>query len=253
MLVAARLLDLVVLLFCIGVIIFMIRRSLKGKTPKIKRLAALEAVDELVARSAEMGQPMLVTPGWGRRFDEPEQAPQFMAFLSMLSVLARKAYEAGVRLICHVAIPEMVPLSQEVLSEAAKIAGAPQLYDENTSVRFFPAAYALAASTMVIYQTDEKPATQVMVGPLMMEALYIANAAAAAGALQIGGTASIAQIPYLVACCDYVLIGEEIYAAGAYLSKAPLELGSIAGQDIVKIAVIVALFAGFILAQFRLV
>ncbi|HEC83509.1 MAG TPA: hypothetical protein ENI46_03350, partial [Firmicutes bacterium] len=34
--------------------------------------------------------------------------------------------------------------------------------------------------------------------------------------------------------CDYTLIGEELYAASAYLSREPVLLGSIKAQDIIK-------------------
>ena len=245
----SRWMDLVVLLFSFGVVLYMIRRSLKGKPPKIRRLAALDAVDELVGRAAEMGGPILCTPGWGRSFTESASAPQFMAFLSLLNSVARKAYDAGANMIVSVAVPEMLPLSQEVLRENARLIGHPELYDES-KVRYFPGAYGLIASTMGIFETKEKPASFIMVGPLFMETLYLSLLAATKGALQIGGTANISQIPFLVACCDYILIGEEIYAAGAYLDREPVQVGSIGGQDIIKLFAIGAAIAGFILYQF---
>jgi len=47
----------------------------------------------------------------------------------------------------------------------------------------------------------------------------------------------MAQIPFFVTACDYTLIGEEFFMASAYLSKKPELLGSIKGQDIVKLLV----------------
>ena len=41
-----------------------------------------------------------------------------------------------------------------------------------------------------------------------------------------------AQLPFFVAACDYTLIGEELFAASAYLSREPKLLGSLKGQDI---------------------
>ena len=50
---------------------------------------------------------------------------------------------------------------------------------------------------------------------------------------KVSGSSS--QIPFFVTACDYVLIGEEFYAASAYLSGSPEMIGSIKGQDYVKL------------------
>jgi len=57
----------------------------------------------------------------------------------------------------------------------------------------------------------------------------------------------ISQLPFFVAACDYTLIGEEIYAASAYLSREPVLLGSLKGQDWGKALAILAVLAGVIL------
>jgi hypothetical protein len=53
-----------------------------------------------------------------------------------------------------------------------------------------------------------------------------------------------------VAACDYTLIGEELYVGGAYLSQDPVKLGSIAGQDIPKIAAVILILLGALLKTF---
>jgi hypothetical protein len=58
----------------------------------------------------------------------------------------------------------------------------------------------------------------------------------------------MAQIPFFVAACDYTLIGEELYAAGAYLSQDKVKMGSIGGQDIVKAATMVLVLLGALMA-----
>jgi len=61
------------------------------------------------------------------------------------------------------------------------------------------------------------------------------------------GTDSITQLPFFITSCDYTLMGEELYAASAYLSKDPLLLGSLRGQDWGKLIVIVMIILGVIL------
>ena len=68
------------------------------------------------------------------------------------------------------------------------------------------------------------------------------------GAIQIGGTAMPAQLPFFVAACDYTLIGEELFAASAYLSHDPKQLGSLKGQDIGKALAMIVIVVGVALA-----
>jgi hypothetical protein len=66
------------------------------------------------------------------------------------------------------------------------------------------------------------------------------------GAVQIAGTPSTLQLPFFVAACDYTLIGEEYYAASAYISREPIIVGSIKGQDLGKIILLLLSLSGVI-------
>ena len=54
------------------------------------------------------------------------------------------------------------------------------------------------------------------------------------------------NLPFFVAACDYTLIGEELFAASAYLSKEPRQLGSLKGQDVGKAIILFFLAVGII-------
>ena len=66
------------------------------------------------------------------------------------------------------------------------------------------------------------------------------------------GTARPAQLPFFVAACDYTLIGEELFAASAYLSKDPKLLGSLKGQDVGKALFILGILVGVILISLKI-
>jgi hypothetical protein len=87
-----------------------------------------------------------------------------------------------------------------------------------------------------------------MVGGYWAESLQLAEVGYSIGAVQIAGTANTHQIPFFVAACDYCLIGEEIYAAGAYLSKDPVQTGSVVGQDFGKALACVLILLGLVLS-----
>ena len=74
------------------------------------------------------------------------------------------------------------------------------------------------------------------------ESLLFAETGNSIGAIQIAGTGSQTQIPFFVTACDYTLMGEEFFAASAYLSKEPELIAGITAQDIIKVILV-----GFIL------
>ncbi len=81
-------------------------------------------------------------------------------------------------------------------------------------------------------------------GYFFAESLLVAEAGNHIGAIQVAGTDAVLQIPFFVVTCDYTLIGEELYAASAYLSQDPTMLGSLAGQDAVKVSLMGLLVLG---------
>ncbi|MBR4821032.1 hypothetical protein IKZ70_04110, partial [bacterium] len=104
------------------------------------------------------------------------------------------------------------------------------------------------ASAVSGIMVREKPAANFLLGNYAAESLIIAEAGASTGAIQIAGTAAISQIPFFIVACDYTLIGEELFAAGAYVSREPLLLGSLKGQDIAKLVIILIMIVAIILA-----
>jgi hypothetical protein len=80
----------------------------------------------------------------------------------------------------------------------------------------------------------EQPAANFFMGAYYAESLLLAEPGAATGAIQIAGTDSDHQLPFFITACDYTLIGEELYAASAYLSREPALVGTLRGQDIGK-------------------
>jgi len=85
-------------------------------------------------------------------------------------------------------------------------------------------------------------------GSYFAEALLLTETGASTGAIQIAGTDSDHQLPFFVTTCDYTLIGEELYAASAYLSREPIQVGTLRGQDIGKGIVMGLLVIGTVFA-----
>ena len=86
----------------------------------------------------------------------------------------------------------------------------------------------------------------IMFGNYFAEALIMAEAGFQAGAIQVAGTPSTTQIPFFIASCDYTIIGDEYYAATAYLTRQPTLMGSLVGQDYGKIILLALILIGIL-------
>jgi len=110
-------------------------------------------------------------------------------------------------------------------------------------------AYVAAVSGIMF---REKPAANLFMGAFYAESLLLAESGQSTGAIQVAGTANPEQLPFFIAACDYTLMGEELFAASAYLSKEPLMLGSLKGQDWMKIILIAIVIVGVVLETLHL-
>ena len=169
----------------------------------------------------------------------------------MLQYTSKFCAEYGTKIIATMKDPVVFPLAQEVVKAGYAEAGKANEYQEDM-VRFLSSEqFAKAAGAMGTLQR-EKVAANIMIGAFYAEALLLAEAGFQAGAIQVGSTARMYQLPFFVIVCDYVLIGEEMFAASAYVSRDAEKLGALAGQDIGKVASVGVIVIGSILRTFNM-
>jgi len=103
--------------------------------------------------------------------------------------------------------------------------------------------FAFAAGYIGLVQR-ERVAGAFLFGHFAAESLILAEAGQQAGAMQVGAAVSPEQVAFFIASCDYTLIGEELFAASAYLTREPIQLGSLYGQDRAKLFLLLMIVAG---------
>jgi hypothetical protein len=219
------------------VIIIRIVLAQRGMIPTIRRIAGLNAIDEAVGRATEMGRPVIMIPGVYGLSVETLQA------LSIFGYIARGVAKFGNRLTLPTADPVMTGISEEVIRDAYAESGRPELFEAD-DVRYLTDSQFAYASGVAGILTRDRPGASFIFGMFFAESLIFAEVGQQIGAIQIAGTPSTTQIPFFIAACDYVIIGDEFYAASAYLSRNPTLLGSIAGQDYCKLILIVIALLG---------
>jgi len=230
------------LAFLIGLIV-MISRARSGlKVPAIRKVAGLEALDEAIGRATELGRPVHYSPGIG-----DFQNAQTLASFAILGYVARMCAKYDTQLITTNRNPVVYSVTEEIVHQAFVAEGRADSFNPD-DVRYMSDDQFAYASGVLGIMAREKVATNVMMGAFWAESLIFAEAGAITGSIQIAGTANTHQIPFFVAACDYALIGEELFAASAYLSKDPVLLGNLVGQDFGKIFAVAAMILGSIMA-----
>ena len=234
-------------IFLMGVIIcffviFFIEWVKGGRQLFVRKIAGLEAVDEAIGRATEMGRPVVFIPG----IMDLDNV-QTLAGLTLLGHVAKSIAEYETKLDVPVSRSLVMTTGREVVKQAYLEAGRPDAYNEDMVHYLTDEQFGYVAGVNGIIVRDE-PATCVYMGAFFAESLILAETGNSIGAIQIAGTAMPSQLPFFVAACDYTLIGEELFAASAYLSGDAKQLGSLKGQDIGKAIVMVAIVIGSTLA-----
>jgi len=209
---------------------------------KIRSIPGLEAMDEAVGRATEMGKPILFSSGLGKM-----ERVATMASMNILGSVAEKIAEYNTPLIIPNYDPMVTTVAQEVVKESFARAGHPESFKPENIYFVTQSQFGYVAAVDGI-MLREKPATNLFLGTFEAESLILAETGNSIGALQIAGTDSTIQLSFFIVACDYTLIGEEFFAASGYLTKDPMILGSIKGQDFLKLIIGVIILAGGILS-----
>jgi hypothetical protein len=238
------------MIIAIVVMYFSIDAISKGKQITLRKIPALDAIDDAVGRAAELGRPLLFTPGFslGGLYN-PSYGPGVLAGLSILKKVADSAVERGVRIIVALAQAESIPIAEGILKFSYLKVN--EEVPPNT-VRFISTEqYAYVAGVLGIMR-EERPAANILMGYFWSEAMQFAEAGSYIGAMAIGGTNAAFQIPFFIAACDYCLMGEELFAAKGYIDRDADQLGGLFTNDVLRIIAIALLVVSWIASNLQL-
>jgi len=211
---------------------------------EIRPIPGLIAIEEAVGRAVEMGRPVHDCPGGGGLTDYTAQ--QTIAAIAIIGYVAKLCAEKGAQYRVSINVAHTLPAVEEIIRTNYRKAGKIEQYSPDI-VRFLPDQVSLFSYDMGMFER-EKIAANILVGAYFWEAIVLAEYGGSVGALQIGGTARQSQLPAFVASCDYLIIGDEMFAAAAKVSEDRAQIGSIAGQDICRAILVGLMVIGLIAA-----
>ena len=228
----------ILMLITCSMVVYFIYIARQGKELKIRKIAGLDAVEEAVGRATEMGSSSIFVPGILDVNDI-----QTIAGITILSHVAEVTAEYEADIIVPTSKSLVMTMAREAVETAYMTAGKPDAYNEDDIYYLTDEQFGYVAGIQGTMVRD-KPAACFYMGAFYAESLLLAETGNSIGAIQIAGTAMPSQLPFFVAACDYTLIGEELFAASAYLSGEPDQLGSLKGQDFGKLLCALLIIVG---------
>jgi len=240
----AALLLVVLILLLLG---WFTRRAQKTTGFPFRPIAAFQALQGLLGRTAESGQKVHLSMGSSGLGDEQTAAAS--AGLTVLRYMAEQGASFGYSPIVTVADPMLMLMAQDTLYRAYQRTGLAASY-RSTDVRLIapdPAAYAVGAQEEI---NQDKVAANVMAGHFGDEYLLLGEAGAQREIIQIVGSNTVEVQPLMMATSDRVLVGEELFAAGAYLTRRPEHMASLHVQDALRVLLVIAIVVAVAIKTF---
>lgn len=237
---------LILIALLLAPVLFYMRRAARGQQLFVRRISGIDAVDEAVGRCAELGRPASFTTGL------TGLGPTVYACLGVLYYIARRMAMYRTKLLVPQTQADVMAVTEDVMREAYREEGQLAAFDSKSLIYLSDAQFAFAAGYMGLVQREQVGAA-FMFGDFTAESLILAEAGQQIGAMQVAATTSPEQAAFFICTCDYTLIGEELFAASAYLTREPVQLGSLYGQDRAKLILFVAICVGVLISTFNAV
>ncbi len=221
-------------------VIFSLIAARFNKNIFIRKLRAVDDIEQSIGRAAEMGRPALYLTGL---YDM--NALPTMASIEILSYVSEKTAVYDTKLIVPCCRSLVMNAARETVRASFIKTRREASYDPE-NIKYITDDQWGFASAVTGIMKREKPAVCFYFGQFVSESLVYAETGHGVGAVQIAGTNEFSQIPFFVVACDSCLIGEELYAASAYFSKKHTDAGTLRGLDICKLLIITIILTGVI-------
>ena len=229
-------------LVVISAILLLIITYLRRKSPAVfRRIAAYERLNRMVGLSVENGTRLHISLGRGNLFTS--RGASALAGLAMLRRLAERTSMSDRPPIVTSGDASLSILSQDTLQAGYRAAGAEDQYRASTGRLTGLTPFSFAAGTIPVTR-DEMVSANVVIGDFGAESALLAEAADREDTSLIAASDNLSAQSILYASAQDPLIGEELFASGAYIGAGASHDASLQVQDILRWLVVLAILGG---------
>jgi hypothetical protein len=236
--------GLVFVLLFFGLIIVLAVAGRNRPGHQLREIPAFSRLRKAVGLAVEAGNRLHVSLGSG-----PLTGLQGASALIGLNVLGRIARAASISDRPPVATSgdgTLAILTQDTLRGAYQALVAEGQYEHTSGRLVGLTPFSYAAGTLPVIR-DEQISANVLIGHFGSEVALITDAAEQSESLTIAGTESLPGQAVLYATAQEPLIGEEVFAGGAYLGSGVVHESSLRTQDLLRILVVLFIIATAVL------
>ena len=218
---------------------------LRRKSPVVvRRIDAFERLNRAVGLAVENGTRLHVTLGRGNLFTS--RGASALAGLAMLRRLAERTSMSDRPPIATSGDASLSILSQDTLQAGYRAAGAEDQYRVSTGRLAGLTPFSYAAGTIPVTR-DEMVSANVVIGDFGSESALLVEVADREDVNLIAASDNLSAQSILYASAQDPLIGEELFASGAYVGAGISHEASLQVQDVLRWLVIAAIVGGAIL------
>jgi len=207
----------------------------------LRVIDAYERLNRSVGLAVENGTRLHISLGRGNLFTA--RGGSALAGLAMLRRLAERTSVSDRPPIATTGDASLAILSQDTLQSGYRAAGAEDQYRFTTGrlTGLTPFSYAAGAIPTI---HDEKVSANIIMGDLGTEAGLLAEASDRENTHLIAASDNLSAQSVFYASSQEPLIGEELFAAGAYVGAGASHNASLNVQDILRWLIILAIILG---------
>ena len=214
----------------------------KRRSPSyLREIPAFTKLSRSLGLSIEDGKRLHISLGRGSLLNA--RGGSAFAGLALLRNIAERTSVSDMPAVASAGDPTLGLLSQDTLQAGYQAAGVEDAYVHTTGRVTGLSPFSYAAGAMQIPQ-NENVSTNIVIGHLGAEAGLITDAAERNNIKLIGSSDNLVGQSILFANTQDPLIGEELFAAGAYLNEDPAHAASLTVQDIFRWLIILILLGG---------
>jgi Domain of unknown function (DUF6754) len=207
----------------------------------LRVIEAYERLNRSVGIAVENGTRLHISLGRGNLFTA--RGGSAFAGLAMLRRLTERTSVSDRPPIVTSGDAPLTILSQDSLQSGYRAAGAEEQYRFSTGRLTGLSPFAYAAGTMPIIR-DENVSTNIFIGDFGNEAALLTEEADRENTNLIAASDNLSAQAIFYASSEDPLIGEELFAAGAYVGAGASHEASLNVQDILRWLIILAIIIG---------
>lgn len=213
----------------------------RNSPARLRDIPALTRLYRMLGLSVEDGTRLHISLGHGSLLDA--RGGSALAGLATLRIIAERTSVSDMPAVASSGDPVLGLLTQDTLQAGYQAAGVDELYVPTAGRITGLTPFGFAAGAMNISQ-NENVSANIMLGHFGPEAALLADASDRGSVTMIGASDNLSGQAVLFANTQDALIGEELFAAGAYLGAGATHVASLTVQDVLRWLVILVLLGG---------